>query len=231
MIDPATGWFEMAEIKTKRADVIANVIEQTWFNQYPWPTEVVLDRGTEFMAEFTEMIQRDYGVTKRPITARNPQANGIVERIHQTIGNMLRTFRVHSTELDKEDPWSGILGAVMFATRATIHSTSRATPAQLVFGRDAMLNVQHEANWTYIKERRDKISSKNNKQENKKRRKYEYNVNDKVLLKMPTNLKYGTDAYTGPFKIVQVNDNGTVKIKKGCVTDTYNIRNIKPYYD
>ena len=94
--------------------------------------EVVLDRGTEFMAEFTEIIQRDYGVTKRLIIAQNLQANGIVERIHQTIGNMLRTFRLHSTELDKEDPWLGILGAVMFATRATIHSTSRAMPAQLV---------------------------------------------------------------------------------------------------
>ena len=68
MINPATGWFEMAETKTKRADVIANVIEQTWFNRYPQPTEVVLDRGTEFMAEFMEMIQRDYGVTKRLIT-------------------------------------------------------------------------------------------------------------------------------------------------------------------
>eukprot|EP00957_Ditylum_brightwellii_P068815 5223677-Ditylum_brightwellii.AAC.1 len=82
----------MAEIKTKRADVIANIIEQTWFNQYLWPTEVVLDRVTKFMAKFTEMIQRDFGVTKRSITARNPQANRIVERIHQTIGNMLRTF-------------------------------------------------------------------------------------------------------------------------------------------
>eukprot|EP00957_Ditylum_brightwellii_P157818 12012194-Ditylum_brightwellii.AAC.1 len=121
------------------------------------------------------MIQRDYGVTKCLITARDPQANGIVERIHQTIGNMLRTFRVHSTELDKEDPWLGILGEVMLATRATIHSTSRATPAQLVFGRDAILNVQHEADWAYIKERRDKISSKNNKQENATHRKHEYN--------------------------------------------------------
>eukprot|EP00957_Ditylum_brightwellii_P063773 4839121-Ditylum_brightwellii.AAC.1 len=83
----------MAEIKTKRADIIANAIEQTWFNHYPWPTEVVLDRRTEFMAKFTEMIRQDYGVTKRPITARNPQVNGIVERIHQTIGNMLHTFQ------------------------------------------------------------------------------------------------------------------------------------------
>eukprot|EP00957_Ditylum_brightwellii_P198499 15128257-Ditylum_brightwellii.AAC.1 len=60
MIDPATGWFEMAEIKIGHADIIANIIEQTWFDQYPWPTEVVLDRGTEFMAKFTEMIQKDY---------------------------------------------------------------------------------------------------------------------------------------------------------------------------
>eukprot|EP00957_Ditylum_brightwellii_P189474 14422192-Ditylum_brightwellii.AAC.1 len=65
---------------------------------------------------------------------------------------MLRTFQVHSTKLDEDDPWSGILGAVMFAMRATVHSTSRATPTQLVFGLGAMLNVQHEANWTYIKE-------------------------------------------------------------------------------
>eukprot|EP00957_Ditylum_brightwellii_P086235 6562120-Ditylum_brightwellii.AAC.1 len=71
------------------------------------------------MAEFTAMIRRDYSVTKQPITAWNPQANGIVKRNHQTIGNMLRTFQVNSTELDEDDPWSGILGAVMFATRAT----------------------------------------------------------------------------------------------------------------
>eukprot|EP00957_Ditylum_brightwellii_P044650 3385034-Ditylum_brightwellii.AAC.1 len=83
------------EIKTKRADVIINVIEQTLFSRYPWPTEVVLDRGTEFMAKFTAMIQRDYRMTIRMITTQNLQANGIV----------------HSMELDKEDPWSGILGA------------------------------------------------------------------------------------------------------------------------
>ena len=94
-----------------------------------------------------------------------------------------------------------------------------------------MLNVQHEANWAYMKECRDKISSKNNKIENKTCRKYEYNINNKVLLTMQGNLKYGTNAYTGLFKIVQVNDNRTVKIKKSCITDTYNLRNIKPYYD
>eukprot|EP00957_Ditylum_brightwellii_P205852 15345713-Ditylum_brightwellii.AAC.1 len=77
--------------------------------------------------------------------------------------------------MDEEDPWLGILGAAMFATRATTHSTSRAKLAQLVVGHDTTLNVQHEANWAWIKEHRDKISSKNNTIENATRKKYEYN--------------------------------------------------------
>ena len=49
MIDPATGWFEMVKINTKRSDFIENAIKQTWLNRYPWPTEFILDRGREFL--------------------------------------------------------------------------------------------------------------------------------------------------------------------------------------
>eukprot|EP00957_Ditylum_brightwellii_P167015 12714793-Ditylum_brightwellii.AAC.1 len=67
MIDPVTSWFEIAEIKRKRADTIANVVETTWLIRYPYPTQVVFDRGKEFMAELSEMILKDYGVKKRPL--------------------------------------------------------------------------------------------------------------------------------------------------------------------
>ena len=91
MIDPATGWFEMKESSTKRADVIANLVEQTWLTRYPWPTQIVFDRGSEFIAEFAEMVVNDYGIKRKPIRKRNPQANAMIERIHQTLGNILRT--------------------------------------------------------------------------------------------------------------------------------------------
>ena len=94
MIDPATGWFEMTEIPNKRADTIANIVEQIWFSRYPWPTQVVIDRGKEFMAEFADMIREEYGCIKKIISTRNPQANTVIERIHQVIGNMIRTFEV-----------------------------------------------------------------------------------------------------------------------------------------
>eukprot|EP00957_Ditylum_brightwellii_P019570 1475926-Ditylum_brightwellii.AAC.1 len=48
-------------------DLVSNVLETTWPIRYPYPTQVVLDRGTEFMAEFTEMISSDHGVKKKTL--------------------------------------------------------------------------------------------------------------------------------------------------------------------
>jgi len=77
------------------------------------------------MAEVTKMIRNDYGIKKRPITVRNPQANSIVERVHQTISNILRTFKIYVTTVDDEDPWSGLLAATMFAIISTVHTTTQ----------------------------------------------------------------------------------------------------------
>eukprot|EP00957_Ditylum_brightwellii_P024322 1834794-Ditylum_brightwellii.AAC.1 len=63
------------------------------------------------MAEFTEMIASDYGLKKKPITARKPQANSTNKRIHQTIGKMIRSFEAHGSSIDEKDPWTGILSA------------------------------------------------------------------------------------------------------------------------
>jgi hypothetical protein len=52
-------------------------------------------------------------VKLKPITTRNPQANAIIERVHQTIGNIIRTFNVPA--MDSNDPWTGMLAATVFA--------------------------------------------------------------------------------------------------------------------
>eukprot|EP00957_Ditylum_brightwellii_P068186 5175866-Ditylum_brightwellii.AAC.1 len=97
------------------------------------------------MAELFEMILKDYGAKKKPITVRNPQENSIIERIHQAIGNMKRLFEVHITDIDEKNPWTDILSEMKFVTRATVHTITQDTHMQLVFGRDAILNVKHEA--------------------------------------------------------------------------------------
>ena len=146
----------------KQAITVDNLVEQTWLTRYPWPTTMTFDKGKEFMGEFALMISNDYGITKHGATVRNPQANAIIERIHQTIGNIIRTFQMHSTSPDERNPWKGVLAATMFATRATYHTTLKATPMQLVFGRDAILNTTFEANWALIKEQKQKQIRRNN---------------------------------------------------------------------
>jgi hypothetical protein len=84
------------------------------------------------MGDFAKMAKTDYGIKRKPITTRNPQVNAIIEHVHQTIGNILRTFCVN--EVDEDDPWSGILAATSFAVQSTYHTTLQATPAQLVLG-------------------------------------------------------------------------------------------------
>ena len=97
------------------------------------------------------MIENDYDVKVKPITTRNPQANAIVERVHQTIGNIIRTFELYDNDgIDDDDPWSGILAAVMAAMRSTYSTTTQATPMQLVFGCDAIINSKFIADWDYI---------------------------------------------------------------------------------
>jgi hypothetical protein len=86
------------------------------------------------------------------ILTQNPQANAIVEHTHQMLGNLIKSFQLQDKPYnDPDDPWGGILVAIAFALRSTYHTTLQATPGQLIFGRDMVLNVQHLTDWTVIK--------------------------------------------------------------------------------
>ena len=231
MIDPATSWFEMKQIPNKLATTVAQAVEQTWLCRYPWPKKITYDKGSEFMAEFGKMVVEEYGIVKKAITPRNPQANSILERIHQVIGNMIKTFQIYDREdLEEQDPWSGILSAIMFGVRATYHTTLEATPSQLVFGRDAILPIQHQADWKYIQTKKQDLINLNNKRENKRRIPHDYQVGDMILISRNKKSKHGDREKNGPYPIVQVNNNGTVRYDKGRYSDIINIRQCQPYH-
>ena len=219
MIDPATGWFEMAQIPHNTAAEIVDITKKTSFTPYPLQQQIVFDRGTKFMAEFAKMCQNEYDVKRKPITTRNPQSNAIIERIHQTIGNIIRTFDV--SNIVNNDPWSGILAATMFAVRAKYHTKIQSSPMQLVFVRDAILNIKHVADWGI---------NHNNKRKNMRWNNHQYKVGEKILVKRNKNSKHKLE-FVGPFPIKQINDNCTVRFQKGIINDTTNIRRIKPFLD
>ena len=93
------------------------------------------------LAELKTMMANDCGTLCNSISIRNPQANAIVERLHQTIGNIICTFKMQEMDLDNENTWEGIVSSTMFAIRSTVLTAKQHTPSQLVFGRDAILDT------------------------------------------------------------------------------------------
>jgi len=171
-------------------------------------------------------MKKEYGIKVKKATTANPQANSIIERVHQVIGNLIRSAQPQDAEED--DPWKGILAATAFAVRSTYHTTLKATPGQLVFGRDLILNVKHVADWKMIKERKQRLINDNNKRENSSRVRHKYRVNDKVLVRDRFARKMEIP-YKGPYRITEVFDNANVRIRRGVITDRVNIRHIHPY--
>ena len=130
----------------------------------------------------SNLLKEDYRIICKPITTRNPQANLILKQTHQTISNILRMFQVKNSELELKDPWKGFLSEVIFSMQSIVHTTMQATPMQLVFGHDAIMNLTSNANWQLIRQQKQAAIHKNYASENKKRIKHKYKVNDEVLV-------------------------------------------------
>ena len=229
MIDPNTGWFEVAEIKgTPTSDKVAQAFDHAWLSRYPRPKLIGYNNGSENKKDFKAMCN-NYNIADKPTSGFNPQSNGIIERVHMVLADILRTFELEERELNPEDPFTEFLNAAAFAIRATYHTTLGCSPSQLVFGRDMILPIAFNANWDRIRHQRQEEVHQNNARENKARIPYTYNVGDEVYLRKEGILRKLSTPRTGPYPVTCVFDNGTVQIKRGSVLERVNIRRIMPH--
>ena len=91
-------------------------------SSYPRPIEITHDQGKEFIVHGfrRSLIETEYGITAKPNTLSNPMSNEALERIHQVLENLVRTFNISTqTYIDEDDPWTGILAAAAFTIRST----------------------------------------------------------------------------------------------------------------
>ena len=106
-----------------------------------------------------------------------------------------------------------------------------ATPGQLVFGRDMILPLTFKADWARIQLLKQQETNKNNERENKKRLPHKYNVGDQVLITYPGLQRKLKKKCDGPYPILRVFDNRTLRIRRGAIEETINIRRVTPYFD
>jgi hypothetical protein len=81
------------------------------------------------------MLNR-YNIQRQLITTKNPQANTICERMHQTVGNSLWILRQWIPPAGIDDAKQLVntaLANAMYATGASFHSGIKSTPGALAF--------------------------------------------------------------------------------------------------
>jgi hypothetical protein len=103
MIDPSTGCFEVKYVKDKSAKESMNNFDDVWLSRHPRPEHIGFDNGGEYKNVFEELVN-NYGIRKNNSNPFNPQSNGIIERVHLTLNDVI-TAEIDGREMDNKDPW------------------------------------------------------------------------------------------------------------------------------
>ncbi|KAG7357555.1 reverse transcriptase RNA-dependent DNA polymerase [Nitzschia inconspicua] len=228
IIDVFTGWVEILPIDTKKKEHIRDLFEREWLRRYPRPSRVLYDLGGEFdnYVFRTKLVQ--WFIKPTPITNKNPRANAIVERMHLVLGDMLRIQLAKQHEHDR--PIDDMTSAAAYAIRATVHGTTKYSPAQLVYQKDLILRTRVEAETELVRQRRQAAIIKNNQRENKRRIPYKYKIGDYVLI-LSRHLDPKMQLHQGPYQVLAYDSNsGTLHIQRRNYVEPINIRNVRPYF-
>jgi hypothetical protein len=175
---------------------------------------------------------RRHNIHGHCISSKNPQANSVAERMHQVVGNALRTlYTLQPPEgvVDAKQLCDTAIANAMHATRATFHSALHSTPGGLAFGRDMFLDLPLVTDLVTIHQNRQQLIDQRLIVANRKRFSYDYAVGEEVLKIVPRPGKLEARA-EGPYPIERVHTNGTLTIRLNPrVIERINIRRVKPY--
>jgi transposase InsO family protein len=155
-IDPVTNLTEMVRVQNTTAREVATQFEHSWLSRYPRPVRCVHDLGSEFIGFEFQRVLRNNNIEDVPTSSKNPQANSICERMHQTVGNVLRTLlHVHRpTNVDTAAQLvDSALATAMHTMRSATHGSIQASPGAVVFQRDMLMNIPFQADLLAIQQR------------------------------------------------------------------------------
>ncbi len=90
IIDTCTALPEVCRIPDKTSNTMAFLFDTAWLSRYPRPLRCIHDPGTEFVGPECRSLLVQHDIHPVTSTVKNPQSNAICERLHLTIGDMLR---------------------------------------------------------------------------------------------------------------------------------------------
>ncbi len=163
---------------------------------------------------------------------KNPQANAVLERLHQVLGQMLHTSELNMAKTITPDDVDVFLNNTAWAIRSTYHTVLKASPGAAIFGRDMLFDILFIANWDKIGDCRQRWTDLSTARKNSKQIDYDFKVGDKVLVTQEGILRKAESPDSiEPWTITTVHTNGTIRIQRRTQSERINIRRVIPFID
>lgn len=187
------------------------------------PLNIISDRDARFTSRFWQSLQTALGTQLNLSTAYHPQTDGQTERTIQTLEDMLR-----ACVIDFSGSWDTYLPLIEFSYNNSYHTSINMAPFEALYGRKCRSpicwNEIGEAQITgpiLVQETSDKIAqirdnllkarSRQKSYADKRRKPLEFQIGDRVLLKVSPwkgVFRFGKKGklaprYVGPFKILE----------------------------
>ncbi|KAI3714665.1 hypothetical protein L6452_21623 [Arctium lappa] len=209
--------------ETLPMDKLAKLYIDEVVSRHGIPLSIVSDRDSRFTSNFWDGFQKEHGTQVKLSTAYHPQTDGQSERTIQTLEDMLR-----SCVIDFGGSWDSHLPLVEFAYNNSYHSSIGMTPFEALYGRKCRTPVcwleageKQFAGPEIVQETADKVKcirermkasqDRQKSYADKKRRPMEFQVGDRVMLKVSPwkgIIRFGkrgklSPRFLGPFKVLK----------------------------
>ncbi|XP_068229856.1 uncharacterized protein [Palaemon carinicauda] len=221
---PTTRYPIAVPIKNINAKTIIDQLVKI-FTTYGFPKTLQCDRGTNFTSKLFQQAMREFNIHNIYASAYHPQSNGALERVHQTIKNLLRKYMQETSE-----QWDRDIDLLMYIIKSVPQESTGVSPFELMFGRKPRTtlsmvkeNLIHnkEAEITnilsYLQELKDKIVSlhvfantnllhsqeKMSRLYDKKAKLRVFQPGDEVLVYHPIPGSPLREKFMGPYKVLQ----------------------------
>ena len=216
----STRFPEAIPLRNIKAPNICKALTK-FFTLVGLPKSVQSDQGSNFMSKVFQQSLYQLGIEQVTSSAYHPQSQGALERFHQTMKNMIRTYCY-----DNEKDWDEGIHFLMFAARESVQESLGFSPFELVFGhtvrgplkmmKEKWLNESEDINLLdYVSKFRYRLHkacevAKENMKESQNRMKTRYDKGtkerkfspgDKVLVFLPVTGRPLQARYFGPYVI------------------------------
>ncbi|PIK53202.1 hypothetical protein BSL78_09912 [Apostichopus japonicus] len=252
LVDYATRFPEAVALPSIETERVAEALLEI-FTRVGFPKEILTDMGSQFTSDLMREISRVLQIKQLTTTPYHPICNGLVEKFNGTLKKMLRRM---SAERPRD--WDRFLPALLFAYREVPQESLGFSPFELLYGRTVRGPMgilkdlwtgeieEEEVKTTYqyvidLKERLEetcylaqnelaKSSSRYRKYYDARARDRKFNVDDQVLILLPTDSNKLTMQWKGPYHIVGKVGKYDYRVNKEGKLKTFHANLLKKYF-